>query len=82
VDLANLPPPPPPLVGDGLPKTLVQTSYSIWHGGDGLVDLSDSDFITFLLNGPFQRLCLKDNPPILQSLLDDTLNSLNRVEIW
>jgi hypothetical protein len=53
VDLANLPPPPPPLVGDGLAKTLVQTSYSIWHGGDGLVDLFDSDFIPFLLDGPF-----------------------------
>jgi hypothetical protein len=53
VDLANLPPPPPPLVGDGLAKTLVQTSYSIWHGRDGLVDLFNSDFIPFLLNGPF-----------------------------
>jgi hypothetical protein len=81
VDLVNLPPPLPPLVGDGLAKMLVQTSYSIWHGGDGLVDLFDSDFIPFLLNGPFQRLCLKDNPPILQSLLNDTPNGLNRVKI-
>jgi hypothetical protein len=83
VQLTNLPPPPPlPLEGDGLAKTLVYTSYSIWHCGDGLVDLLDSDFIPFLLNGLFQRLNRENDPPALQSLLDDTLDGLNRVKVW
>jgi hypothetical protein len=82
VQLTNLPPPPPALEGDGLAKTLVYASYSIWHGGDDLVDLIDSDFIPFISNGLFQRLNRENNHPALQSLLDDTPDGLNRVEVW